>query len=99
MHRDLMLLVPALHIFNQNLHIFQPLYYNQTAVIRHGNNISSRVAIKRSVRQDWVQWLDKINSEQGTIWHLEDSDGVNMSGVNTMNITDAGDTKARGVEC
>ena len=92
-HEEIMSILDSLNIDGKDLRIVRNIYWEQTAAMRIGNDLSAFQDIKRGVRQGWVLSPDlfSIYSEI-TMRALEGMPGIKVGGYNMNNIRYADDT-------
>ena len=92
-HEKLFNILEHLDIVGKDLRVIRNLYWNQSAAVRIGGELSEYKLIKRGVRQGCVMSPDLFNIYSEMILrNLENYPGVKINGENINNIRYADDT-------
>ena len=92
-HEKLFNILEHLDIDGKDLRVIRNLYWDQSAAVRIGGELSEYTLIKRGVRQGCVMSPDLFNIYSEMILrNLENYPGVKINGVNINNIRYADDT-------
>ena len=92
-HEKLFNILEHLDIDGKDLRVIRNLYWDQSAAVRIGGELSEYTLIKRGVRQGCVMSPDLFNIYSEMILrNLENYPGVKINGVNINNIRYAVDT-------
>ncbi|KAG1714816.1 Ribonuclease Oy [Nymphon striatum] len=92
-HTKLITLLEQINIDDKDLRIIKNLYWNQTAAVKVGDELSEWKSIKRGVRQGCVMSPDLFNLySEHILRQLEDLPGISLGGNNINNIRFADDT-------
>ncbi|KAG1686094.1 Retrovirus-related Pol polyprotein from type-1 retrotransposable element R2 [Nymphon striatum] len=92
-HTTLIKLLEQINIDDKDLRIIKNLYWNQTAAVKVGDELSEWKSIKRGVRQGCVMSPDLFNLySEHILRQLEDLPGISLGGNNINNIRFADDT-------
>ncbi|KAG1681055.1 DNA replication licensing factor MCM5 [Nymphon striatum] len=92
-HTKLIKLLEQINIDDKDLRIIKNLYWNQTAAVKVGDELSEWKSIKRGVRQGCVMSPDLFNLySEHILRQLEDLPGISLGGNNINNIRFADDT-------
>ena len=92
-HGELLRILENLHLDGRDLRLIENLYWNQTAAVRVGEELTEWQEIRRGVRQGCVLSPDLFNIYSEMIMRkLEDLEGISVGGRNITNIRYADDT-------
>ena len=92
-HLKLLQLLNKIGIDYKDLRLIQALYYEQTANVKIGNDLTGETQIKKGVEQGCVLFPDLFNLYSKTILHrINDFEGIKVNGVNINNIHYTDDT-------
>ena len=92
-HEEIMSILDSLNIYGKDLRIVRNIYWEQTAAMRIGNDLSAFQDIKRGVRQGCVLSPDLFSIYSEIIMRaLEGMPGIKVGGYNMNNIRYADDT-------
>ena len=92
-HGELLRVLRDLHLDGRDLRLIENLYWNQTAAVRVGDELTEWQEIRRGVRQGCVLSPDLFNIYSEMIMReLEGLEGVRVGGRNITNIRYADDT-------
>ena len=92
-HEDLMDMLKEKKIDGKDLRIIKNLYWNQTAKVKIGDNLSKEVEVQRGARQGCVLSPDMFTlySEE-VMSELKELEGIRIGGENINNLRYADDT-------
>ena len=86
-HEKLFEMLNQLDIDGKDLRVLRNLYWDQTAAVRVGGELSEYTNIKRGVRQGCVMSPDLFNLYSGVILrNLDGSEGLKANGENLNNL-------------
>ena len=92
-HGELLRVLRDLHLDGRDLRLIENLYWNQTAAVRVGDELTEWQEIRRGVRQGCVLSPDLFNIYSEMIMReLEGLEGIRVGGRNITNIRYADDT-------
>lgn len=92
-HDEILQMLNEINVDDKDLRLIQNLYYDQSAVIRVGDNTTEECAIKKGVRQGCVMSPDLFSLYSEIILRdLKGKPGVNVGGTNVNNLRFADDT-------
>ena len=92
-HLKMIVCVSEIGIDDKDLQIISKLYWEQSACVRTESGITSEFKIKKGVRQGCVLSPNLFNLYTENIFReVEDMKGVNIGGVNIINLRYADDT-------
>ena len=92
-HEKLLQLLNKFDIDSKDLRLMQALYYEQTANVKIGDDVTGETQIKKGVLQGCVLPPDLFNAHSEIVLRgINDFEGIKVNGVNINNIRYANDT-------